>query len=731
MPKFFTDSDAKRDKILNTPLVIEGLRPASTTKRGELANAMSAGVHINKNNATFLTKKEEKDGHFKEKDFLLKPQEDGIAAVFGVHMLRASSVGVIAKRTLLTRIGNKFVQAIKWDKNAVGNFALEFHEDWQGRAHGLFSDSVNVVRDENFVTSCARSAGAFSAIGKEDHNPENFLRSSKTGLLVNIDNDLIVNRLTSGFERVKGSSLTNDFLRIFLAGDIVKPSYLRRAEAIHHLEKKAQLSDRKFNETTNETYNEGIDASLLARIKENINKKGNEHLKKYFKEFMFGLTQTLALAQNNEFLDQYTLKYKTELGPDQYEQARKLRAAFVANAMDARNLYQQAGFFAYYKELQQEELAQKNKLKIPKSPENKGAAKIGQELKAASELLDIRRSIEDLSKNYQALERTQDKIKIYIKNIEDAFAKSKKEGERSKMLFERGSETLEKKKKELGVLKKEFDKIKTDPQKMTEARLRKNILIQREKEIYAIDAIITSHKKDVNQNKELQEKLLSESESLNYESAELEDRKTEIEKKLPALEEKEQELMLQAREKGRPAATTPTSPSANSPTAISPPPKRQNVATSPQSTKPDERLRRKLPTPPIKSKTTSELNVSLKMTALYFGYDKTNEIEAKNLLNSAIGKMSTETAMTNREEKILACFINNLDTKSDILIPRSPDQKLPEDSRHKLGQKFAKMKNDITNWIAQDKNLSPNANTKPQRGTRLGQTNHHLDISCV
>ncbi len=323
----------KKRQALTTYLLLENKNNTPEHLKKLLTNELVGGVNTS-GAVTFTTIGE--DGRAKK--FLDKVQ-DGVPQQFGNEMLRVLSnkqYGI--KRGALSRgaDGNPYF-VTKWDDSIAGNYFLEE------------SDAPTQDQDKEFVKNYARLCGVIQVLGEHDHNPKNFLRSDKTGRPVKIDNAPLVNGfLADKPHRIYGSTQSNVFLH-FLAGEIAENSINKSLLLIGKVNKAIAVyrtdgNKEKLAKAYIDVYNEGINDTLLSKIKANIKKNPNS--KEVFIEFMAGIKDSINLANDKTFLEQYTKKYQDEIGDSSYEIAKKCREFLQTNAKEAQKQFK--NYLVYY-----------------------------------------------------------------------------------------------------------------------------------------------------------------------------------------------------------------------------------------------------------------------------------------------------------------------------------------------------------------------------------------------
>ena len=296
----------KKRQALTTYLLLENKNNTPEHLKKLLTNELVGGVNTS-GAVTFTTIGE--DGRVKK---FLDKVKDGVPQQFGNEMLRVLSnkqYGI--KRGALSRgaDGNPYF-VTKWDDSIAGNYFLEE------------SDAPTKDQDKEFVKNYARLCGVIQVLGEHDHNHKNFLRSDKTGRPVKIDNAPLVNGFFADKpHRIYGSTQSNVFLH-FLAGEIAENSINKSLLLIGKVNKAIDVcrtdgNKEKLAKAYIDVYNEGINDTLLSKIKVNIKKNPNS--KEAFIEFMAGIKDSINLANDKTFLEQYTKKYQDEIGDSSYE----------------------------------------------------------------------------------------------------------------------------------------------------------------------------------------------------------------------------------------------------------------------------------------------------------------------------------------------------------------------------------------------------------------------------
>lgn len=317
---------AKKTKFLErASIFLSEAKPPEKSSEDLMRQKISPGVNINRSNASFTAISEEE----KEKSFLLKSEEDPIMVTISTDFMRILSAKKFAgkRSALFHNLEEGAIKvAVKWDSGLEG--------EWDS-VNGTDLFSTSTEGNEIFLSGFSRMAGTLAVLGEHDWNPANILKSSKTQRPVKIDNGLL---MYNG-ELISGSGFSNDFLRIFLASE--KDIFRSYINASRRLNSQLDLSSR---EAVSQTYLEGIDDYLLEKIKEQISK--NPSKKKYFMDFMMGLKDAIALANDNDFLDKFTKKYADEgYGQEASDSVRALKE----NAKKSQKLYEK--FLEYYDEL--------------------------------------------------------------------------------------------------------------------------------------------------------------------------------------------------------------------------------------------------------------------------------------------------------------------------------------------------------------------------------------------
>ncbi len=357
-PRNLNPITAAKIKFLLNPLTIQGRSAQKAEVEGKLMQ-MSDGATIKKNSATFRIIAE--DGRNK---IFLEKKSNSVESKFGSDIFRIlARKRYAAKRELLAvnEASGEIDSVIKWDDSLARNWFLK-----EDSSQDIFEATVS--GDEKFIKNYAYMCGVLHVLGEPDRNGTNFLVSSKTGLPVHIDASPLVNNYPGlnefyqdaydeganyglrPFERfaVYGSAQSAEFLKKYL----VAPQDRRPIsnKTLENLEKawnnKQDLED--FNNALMFDFNDGINDSLFAKIKENIERPGNAHLKASFLEFVAGVKAAIDLAQDQDFLEAYTLKYQIELGDGAFMLADQCRRILQENAECAKSQFKE--FIKYYDE---------------------------------------------------------------------------------------------------------------------------------------------------------------------------------------------------------------------------------------------------------------------------------------------------------------------------------------------------------------------------------------------
>ncbi len=375
---------AKKAKTLERSLMMDAKFSVKASR--ELCSSIIDGKNITQDNAFFVSITEDD----KEKFFLrIRPSTD---SQFGTDMARILSNKEFAlkRQGLLKDAAGEIYSAIKWDAAISG-------EEYR------FLNGMKLKKNfdnPKFAKKYARLCGVLHVLGERDYSGGNFFSSRKTNNPVKIDNSFLINddfhslykkaskdghkAILHNHERYRiyGSAQSQYLLRSRFSGrndplktyqSLYQPLF-RRTEEIASKAKLKILNHKDLDEYADlylTSYADGIDENLLTEIRENILKPKNQNLKEEFIEFMRGVKDTIALANDDVFLDDYTKKYDLEIGKDAYKIACKCREFFKTNV--ARAQEQLGGYLQLFEELVAKEAATKTRprRKLPATPAKK------------------------------------------------------------------------------------------------------------------------------------------------------------------------------------------------------------------------------------------------------------------------------------------------------------------------------------------------------------------------
>ncbi len=340
-PEELDNVAAKKTKALNKPLSLKDSKSAPENVAKKLAGEMVAGATMKPGNAKFLVTEEDD----KTKKFMIKP--DSVATVFGTEMLRILSNKQFASKdteAVVTDGSARPKSAVKWDDNIAGNYFLE--------------NNIPKGVDDEFIVNYARLCGVIQVSGEYDWNPRNFLRSEKTNRPVKIDNALFFNGyFIDKNHRIYGSMQSRSFM-LFLSGMTEDEIKKNKVTVYDNINKQLDIDNGsiKQNKVIEEAYireyNKGLDDKLLEKIKANIASPTNPKAardKAAFIELMSGIQDTILLAQDEKFLQEYSKKYKDELGNAEFKTIEQCRKYFAQNAAQAQKQFGQ--YLDYFAEI--------------------------------------------------------------------------------------------------------------------------------------------------------------------------------------------------------------------------------------------------------------------------------------------------------------------------------------------------------------------------------------------
>lgn len=318
----------KKQKALRESLVLEGWESAPGDIAKVLKGELVAGVNTS-GEVKFAAVQE--DGRTKK---FLEKESDSVAQQYGNEMLRALSKQQygIKRGVLIKGKDGKPYFATKWDDSVAGGYFLE---------NGVPAKD----QDKEFVKNYARLCGVVHVLGEYDWNQRNYLKSAKTGRPVKIDNTPLVNGLIESQQRIYGSFQSNAFLH-FLAGEVSSDSGYSSSPIDKINSALAQIKGKKIDQKKSDEivakafidgYKEGVGKELFSKIKQNI--EANPDLKEAFIEFMTGIKDSIDLADDKEFLDQYAQKYQKELGGQAFAAAKKCQEFLQENAKEAQKQF--------------------------------------------------------------------------------------------------------------------------------------------------------------------------------------------------------------------------------------------------------------------------------------------------------------------------------------------------------------------------------------------------------
>lgn len=443
-----TNPEKKKQNLLTRDLLPTLEDEISIEQRDVLKERIKSGSTITQQSAKF--KKDDEGKHYLDK-------KNPIESKFGSDMFRIlSKKRYVAKREILETDGNKLFSVIKFD----GNLSDESFLHQATRTLVRFNDDSKKSR--KFFRSYARMCGVLHVLGESDDNPDNFLISLKNGKPAKIDNSFLVNyhpipfgynyALSDGDRdtalrfagknysflaqgnydlaknhrfRIYGSAQARDFMRFHLADNIEihKNTYLKNNfEYLCRYEKKDQILP-EFSRIYINYNNEDLDDSLLEKIKSNLTKPNNEHLKDCFIEMMLGMKDAIDLARNDEFLDQYIRRY-SKLEIDDVESVITLlnqcKSFYKENANQATKQF--AKYFEYCNEL----IEEKKEILIEKSSQSQQKVKTSSMARSlakgfSNRFLGRKKNFEEDSQ-FEAMQ-SYDAIELYPIEEESDFIK--------------------------------------------------------------------------------------------------------------------------------------------------------------------------------------------------------------------------------------------------------------------------------------------------------------------
>ncbi len=337
LPSYENLIDKKKAKSLRDHLVLQNRQIANKAVAENMRGELVPGINTSSDTHFSTTQEAGRTKKFLEK------RSDGIIQHFGNQLLRILSNGqfVVKRGVLIMDEHNKPYFATKWDSSIAGNRCLQ---------NGLPAKTESV----EFLKNYGRLCGVVQVLGEHDWNSLNFLKSSKNGKPVKIDNAPLVNAYDTRIpQRIYGSNQSKLFLQ-FLAGENVGDSNPGSTIAkIREKLKKLELAPISTQTIAlaaaayRDEYNAGIDDDLLEKIKINITK--NPELKDVFVEFMGGIESAIDLADDTIFLEKYAAKYQKEVGKSAVKPIATCRGFLLQNAQEAQRQFK--NYLTYYDEL--------------------------------------------------------------------------------------------------------------------------------------------------------------------------------------------------------------------------------------------------------------------------------------------------------------------------------------------------------------------------------------------
>lgn len=333
--------EIKKQKMLARPAIADS-RLFKATEGGtpNLSRAIG-GASLDPKKIKFLSPKQTTRLFSSlQKNYFVKKDPDASLVAFLEELMRSiSAKRVVMKRTVVYN-GEEFGQEllIKWDPNFLhlsGDFSLKaqplqrlFYKEDILRALQKQGITDAVEQEEivkKFTADYAYLCGLKSGFGEADPNPCNIGFSLKNYRPIAIDNHPLINHLTSGDQPNYGSGFTNDFLCAFLGQEQRELLPALDSRRYNHLLleiKKLYLEEegvnaQEYNKLFLDCYKRGIDAVLYYKIKQNIEK--DPELGIYFKAFIEGLKNFIALSQDELFLDSLKEKYQNLIAKEYFD----------------------------------------------------------------------------------------------------------------------------------------------------------------------------------------------------------------------------------------------------------------------------------------------------------------------------------------------------------------------------------------------------------------------------
>lgn len=357
------DFEAKKEQLLRSDIFASNTVPTSEEKRQEFCKRIIDGAEVKKSSAVFLTITEgEQESHF-----LKKSKCVGVETKYGSDLFRTlAKKHYGAKRELLIADNEgKISTLIKFDPNLS-------QESFLNRAlKSLPNFDTALEHNKEFLTGYSRMCGVMHVLGEPDRNLENFLVSETSGKPIKIDNGFLVNFQKYPFGdiyqnngraqsrnsdypheyvtydvtpqdrfKIYGSAQSRDFLVCTLGGEKYQNMQALIDEAkVNFGQNENTKNLTALADSYTKAYNLGLDDALFDKIKTNISKPENKHLKDAFMSFMSGVNDTINLANDDKFLDAYTEKYAAEGGKNVGALAQQCKRIFKENAREAQQQF--------------------------------------------------------------------------------------------------------------------------------------------------------------------------------------------------------------------------------------------------------------------------------------------------------------------------------------------------------------------------------------------------------
>lgn len=239
---------------------------------------------------------------------------------------------------LINDIRFNSLSGIKWDKKLIPD------RDFIVLGAGLTGLYHSVAPEDRLARlGIAEHAAIMAVFGEYDFNPRNFLKSSKTGKIVQIDQSPLVNGFFSDAidkrnSRLVGSFLTKDFLLTHLAQDRSRNLSWVTVQGVLDVEgekTKPANSRNRHAAYLNEYRVDGQD--LVSKIAPKI--ATNKELKEEFLHFAATLKKAFALSDDDALLDSYRSSIVEDLGSVAGQRITEQVAKLKLNVVEAKIMY--------------------------------------------------------------------------------------------------------------------------------------------------------------------------------------------------------------------------------------------------------------------------------------------------------------------------------------------------------------------------------------------------------